>query len=260
MKRAISLMMALLLVCMGAALASGWQNDLSPSKPYADVPEVDLTETLGYVMFSPNAGSDAEHGCQYLRVYLPRTDVKAGEGALSVCDNKGGEVAHIAMSDAEAVVARAMQDDELDWYLWGEGTCFEIRLSTGLEVNKDYFVKIEGNAIVSEDGSVGNGAITDDSAWAFRVTGDYGVSSLEYLRDGKAVLAPQAGDAISFDLVLDGDAAAAVVYGYGDSVNFVETTYEKSGKITGEVTADAPEWGVIFLDEEGNPLDQVEFK
>ena len=65
--------------------AGGWREGLSAAKPYEGVPEVNLSERMGYMMFGPVNGKSIENSCQRICVYLPRTDVKAGEGLLHVC-------------------------------------------------------------------------------------------------------------------------------------------------------------------------------
>ena len=101
--------------------------------------------------------------------------------------------------------------------------------------------------------------------WAFKLEGDFGVSGMEYRRakdDGtyeEQILKPQVGDEIRFDLVLAGDATPAVVYGYNDSVDFIQQTYTESCEVIGSVIGDTIGWGVMFLDAEGNQIDIVEF-
>ncbi len=40
-----------------------WKDGRSPSKPYAGLPEVNLEETLGYIMFYPNSKMAYPHNC-----------------------------------------------------------------------------------------------------------------------------------------------------------------------------------------------------
>lgn len=97
------------------------------------------------------------------------------------------------------------------------------------------------------------------------MAGDYGVSGMSYRRaldNGKydeAVTDPQAGDEIRFDLVLGGDAVKAVIRCDNGPVDFITQTYDASGEIVGEVTADSPAWSVVFLGADGAEINRVNF-
>lgn len=75
-----------------------------------------------------------------------------------------------------------------------------------------------------------------------------------------AVQVPGVGDIIHFDLLLGGDAKIAVVYSGNDSAHFDEIEYTQSGTVTGTVTKDELEWGVVFLNEEGEQVGYVDCK
>ena len=253
MKKVISLLLALSMLCVGSALAAEWQ----PGKPNEGVPEVDLTQKLGYMMFSPNSVLTVDTACQRLYVYLPRTDVEAGEGSLHVYGS-AGEIWSTPMA-SEAVTLRPMSADEMALFHWQDGVCFEIRLAISLPLNEGCHVTLDENCIVTSEGGIGNPAITGAQEWPVQVTGDYGVGGLQYLRDGEAVLAPAAGDTIRFDLTLGGDAVIASIYSTDASVAFDLGAYEASGEVTGQVVGDAPVWGVVFLDANGAQIGSVVF-
>lgn len=253
MKKTISLLLALLVLCAGTALASEWQ----PGRPYPGVPEIDLTQSLGYVMFAPNEAQRAELACQYLYVYLPRTDVVAGDGLLHVYGGSG-ELWNAPMN-TEAVTLRPMRDDEMALYQWQSGVCFEIKLAQTLPLNERCYVNLDANCIIVPEIELGNQDISGPDEWPILVSGDYGVGSMTYQRDGGTVSAPAAGDTIRFDLTLGGDAAMAALYSPDASVNFPVSSYSASCEVTGEVTSDAPTWGVIFLDANNNELARVMF-
>ena len=253
MKKAIALLLALLVLCAGTALAAEWR----PEQPYPGVPEIDLTQSLGYVMFAPNEALAAELACQYLYVYLPRTDVVAGEGLLRVYGD-GGELWNTPMN-GDAVTLRPMRDNEMALYQWQSGLCFEIKLARTLPLNESCYVNLDPNCIVVPDLELGNKAISSPDEWPILVSGDYGVGSMTYQRDGKTVSTPVAGDTIHFDLTLGGNAAMAALYSPDASVSFSINSYAESCKVTGEVTGDAPTWGVLFLDANNNELARVMF-
>ena len=252
---------------------TGWREGMSPAKPYAGVPEVDLTERLGYMMFYPTDKEPADCACQELCLYLPREDVKAGEGKLYLgAEGEDGALWSTPMNDADAVAVRPMTENEKQSLLWGGGTCFVIKLPRSLELGKTYFVNMERGCIWTADGKLDNHEVGGKKTWRFTLAGDYGVGGLEYRRKiGEAsgesseaeyeagILKPVAGDEIRFDLTLGGDAAMAVMYGYNESVNFSTVMYEESAEVIGEVLEDSPAWGVMFLDENGDELKRVEF-
>ena len=60
---------------------------------------------------------------------------------------------------------------------------------------------------------------------------------------------PVTGDKIHFDLVMGGDAKTAVVFSENDSVLFDPLEFTESCAVTGTVTKDELDWGVVFLDE-----------
>ena len=65
---------------------------------------------------------------------------------------------------------------------------------------------------------------------------------------------PVTGDRIHFDLVLGGDAKTAVVFSENDSVDFKQLDYTESCALTGTVTKDELDWGVVFLDDKDEVL------
>ena len=64
------------------------------------------------------------------------------------------------------------------------------------------------------------------------------------------------GDTITFELVMGGAAKTAVIFSENDSVRFDEIEFTESGTITGGVTKADVDWGVVFLDANGNTLQE----
>ena len=265
MKRLMVFVLVVLMLCAGMAQAAEWRDGLSASQPYVGVRPVDLNEHLGYMMFYPSANMKAEYACQRLFIYLPREDVRAGSGMLYLCsveDNQ--QIWSTAMNNTAVVEQRAITEEELNGLLWGSGTCFEVVLPKSLEFGKNYFVNMERNCIVSNDGKVDNPEVGGTDAWSFTLEGAFGVSGMEYRRmqpDGtylEGITNPQAGDQIRFDLVLGGNATMAAVYAF-NGVDFQTTSYTVSCEVLGTVEAEFPMWGVMFLDAQGNEVDRVEF-
>ena len=75
------------------------------------------------------------------------------------------------------------------------------------------------------------------------------------LREGDAL---NEGDIITFDLKMGGDAKYAVVFSENDSVSFDPPEYTESGTIKGAITGDELDWGVVFLDENGDVLEVLD--
>lgn len=319
---ALTVALMLVLLCAvqaeNAAVAegsnTGWREGLSPARPYVGVPEVDLNERLGYMVFSPTHKKNVERSCQKLFVYLPRTDVKAGDGLLHLFSEAGEELWQTPMGDADAVTLRDMTAAELDSMLWGGGIAFEIKLPRSLELGKTYYIDLDGDCIRTQNDALKSNPISGREEWWFALVGDYGVSAAEYLRplvsdtpeptqtpeptptpdpritqdpqataalsqelidlangvtpeptveptvEYQTVLKPQGGDQIRFDLVLGGEAATAVVYGYNGTVDFPLITFNESCEVRGDVLAEVPAWGVMFLDAQGNELNRVEMR
>ena len=263
MKKACALILALLL-CVGLAQAEGWRDDLSPAKPYKGVPEVNLSEEFGYMMFYPNEDLSVQYGCGRLFFYVPREDVQIGSGTFYVYTEEDGEILHFAVDAEGAVVSRSLSSEELDAMMWGGGTCFEFVLPRSLDIGKTYFVNMTRGCLVTE-GGVDSPELGGNDAWRFAVEGAFGVNAMEYRRPlsngdyEEGVQRPVAGDEIRLDVVLGGDAVSAVPYGYDGSVDFELTAITADGEVIGTVTAENPQWGIIFLDAQGNALGQVEF-
>ena len=132
--------------------------------------------------------------------------------------------------------------------------------------------------------------------WMPKLTGDYGIASLFYFAPpapaedeaaeeteaveeapaeeevleedmdaevpveeelGEPKYNPVTGDKIHFDVVLGGDAVTAVVFSENDSVFFEQLEFNESCPVTGTVTKDELDWGVVFLDETGNPIQVI---
>lgn len=265
---AVALILALLIP---TAMASEWKDGRSPAKPYAGLPEVNLEETLGYMMFYPNNKIPYPHNCRALQVYLPRRDVKAGSGTFYLCSEENGEEVRYAFNDEEHVTLRDMTAEELDALLWDDGVCFEIRLDAPLKMQGSYFVNLEENCIVTEDGKVGNVTIGGTDSWAFETSAEYGFENLTYRQplpgeeeteeeveeaeiEYEILPEPIAGVEVAFDLVLGGEAKMAVLYWLDDSMEFETTTFTENATVTGRILKEDPAWGIVFLDENGNEL------
>ena len=259
MKKIVCALLALMLMT-SAALAAEWPEGCSAAKPYANTPEVDLTQSMGYIILYPNTrvNMDAQHFCDLIKMFLPREDIVLGEGNIRVYSN-GNVVETINCADDSHVVLRAMTEDELTWLMWGSGVCIEAYLTDSLTMGQSYYVQMEENCFTAADGTLKNRSVTTNDAWVLNVVGDYGISALRYTpaEGNEHKVKPGEGDQITFDLVIGGDAKYAVVFSDNDSVSFETPEFTESGTITGTVTKDEVNWGIVFLNEEGVTLDAV---
>ena len=268
------------------ASAAQWPEGTSASKPYAGVPEVDLSTTMGYTMLYPRDKMPAEHFCDILEIYLPREDVVLGEGTVRVFD-ENGEFAVIDCSDPEQAKVRPLEEDELAGLKWGGGVCLEFHLPVSLNMGGNYYVNMDAGCFTAANGAVASLAIDRDSIWAPVVTGDYGINRLYYSQgtppapEGETEdlfasdvdenetepeeeenpeykIQPEVGDNIRFDLVMGGDAVSAVLYSENGSVQFEKMEYTESGKVRGTVTGADVNWGILFLNENGDVLSMLQ--
>ena len=258
MKKWMALAIAMVLLLGAVQIAACAEEAWNAAQPYPDVPEIDLTEQLGYMMFYPNEVMAAEGMCDRLFIYLPREDVKAGDGELFVSTKEDGEIWRTPMNDESCVELRALTEDELDSLLWQGGVCFEITLPRSLTLGRTYRVGMESGCIVAD--GVTNVQDGEMDNWSFEVRGDYGLNAIEYRSaQGETVVVPKAGDEVRFDLVLGGEAVMASVYSLDGTVDFQPNFFTESGEVIGAVTGDVPSWGIVFIDTEGNAVNGADF-
>ena len=257
MKKIFAIILALVMCAGMSAMAAEWAEGLGPNKPYSGSPEVDFSETIGYMMFLPINKANIAPGANTLSIFLPREDVETGSGTLKLFSKEANLVEEIAIS-AETMVARPMLDVELNAMMWGCGTAFEIELAKPLERNHHYYVQMTEGCIKDANTDVVSPAITGKKSWVFDTEMDSYVDSITFYRavEGQAepvvVETVQPGDTAKLSVILAEDVAAAAVY-CDSGVILPDVSYvEQSGEIivrfpaTGEV-----KWGVIFVDENG---------
>ena len=192
MKRLIALVLAGLMVLGGVCFAAGWPEGRSAAQPYSGVPEVNLEETMGYILLFPRAKLPVSRFCDELGMYLPREDLALGEGVLHLYEKVEGEdepveVCTVDFANKDSVLIRDMTEKELSDLMWGGGTCVEMFLPKSLEFgaqNHNYFVLMDAGCYTANDGKLKSLQITNDDAWVPVIEGDYGVSGL-YYTDGE---------------------------------------------------------------------------
>ena len=176
---------ALILICVlfvSTAYAAEWTDGRSAAQPYAGVPEVNLDETMGYIMLFPRAKMPAQNYCDVLEIYLPREDLVLGEGSLTLC-NAEGELEKISFADSERVELRPLEEPELEGLMWGGGMCIEVHLIKSLSFDENYYILMDDGCFTAAEGKLQSLAITSNEAWVPVITGDYGVSGLSDAAD-----------------------------------------------------------------------------
>lgn len=262
MKKLIALCLALALLYAVPASAAQWAEGCSPAQPYPDVPPQDLSKTIGYMLFYPSNGMDVVGGCRMLRIILPRTDVKAGHGSVKLTCVEDGTTWTAVFNDTDYVSQRDMDEDELNYVIWGSGTCFEIMLPVSLSQNCNYTVEMDADCIISTDNAVSN-PVRGADKWHFSTESDYGIWDMEYVRANAkggydvAIRNPVEGDEIHLTVALGGEAVQAVLKSLAD-VEFDEVVITQSGEVTGHVTGPNASWRAIFYDANGQVIDAVE--
>ena len=293
MKRLFVLLLALMLLLSGvAAQAATWPEGRSPSQPYSNVPAVDLSATIGYMMLYPcqRIKLTAEYFCDVLEIYLPRQDVAINEGTLRLfkgTPDGASEVVYTAQFGVDKnVQVRPLDESELTGLMWGGGVCVEVRLPKSMELNQNYYVLMDQGCFGGLDGLLPSPVINNPAAWDPIVKGDFGVSSLYYYTPAAEPLHrgaqdvksepsatpvptpepepiepkfnPVAGDELTFELVMGGNAATAVVYSTNGSVSFDTIEYTASCTVTGKILNKDVSWGIVFLDDNGEIIKELD--
>lgn len=264
MKKIIVAMLALVLLCASASAAS-WPEGLGPQKPYTGSPEVDFSQTIGYMMLMPVNGERCRPGTMTLKIYLPREDVRAGEGVLYLHSEEDNLVTEIAIS-AETMIGRAMTEEELEAMLWGCGTMFEITMEHPLEANRNYIVQMTEGCIVSDEYEAVSPAIAGRKVWTFNTDTENYVDGLTFKRmvnGQKITVRPErveVGDTAEFTVAMGKEAVFAVIYCDAGTLS-TETSYMEVGTAASVYfpASGTVEWGVVFFNAENMVVDTVSF-
>ena len=292
MKKLFALILVCVL-CVATASAAEWREGLGPAKPYPGVREMDLTKEMGYGFFYPTSGLAAERFCDILEIFLPREDVVTGDGHAHLYD-ANGEIADIDFSNPDQVEIRKLEEVELEELRWGNGVSVEMHLPVSLKSgDQGYYVLMDQNCFLAGEGkNISNYFLDKPEQWVPVMGGDFGIEGLYYsaapepaeeeevveepAEDAEATpevteapvdegpiepkYNPTVGDEIHFNLVLGGDAKTAVLYSENDSATFPVMEFTASATVKGVITKDDLDWGVVFLDENDEVLDNVKPK
>jgi len=272
------------LLCMTAANAAEWGEGLGPEQPYPGVRKIELDKEMGYCFTYPRPGLEASRICDTLEIYLPREDVELGEGHAHLYDSTG-EIVDIDFANPEQAEVRPLEEAELEALRFGGGVCVEMHLPVSLKFGESYYVLMDLFCFSAAGGKIPNYDLTQDNQWTPVLNGDFGISGVCYCNapaqpeaseedeeaeeeaeptaepeeaaPAEPKYNPVVGDEIHFDLVLGGDAKSAVVFSENGSAYFDVFEFNESATVVGTVTKGDLDWGVVFLDENDEPVDVV---
>ena len=72
------------------------------------------------------------------------------------------------------------------------------------------------------------------------------------------VVKADAGDVVHFDVIMGGDAVVAIPYSENGSVEFETVEFTQTSHVVGSVISDDVEWGVVFLNDQGDVIHAYE--
>jgi hypothetical protein len=235
-----------------------WSNGQSAEQPYAGVPPVDLTEKLGYMMLNPINNSNVDAPLNTLRIYLPRTDVAGGEGALKLYESGiRAPLEEIPLADVSRVTLEPIDEDSLAWLYWESGVCFTVKLSRTLDIDKAYTISIDENAIVVPEYDIGNPMMEGRTGWSFTTQADTGVTRV-HSSGGDT---PKVGDVLTVDVKYGGAGISAAIYSDSDAIEFDADLPDEEGTLHARYAqAGEVEWSVVFVGESGEVLSQYRYQ
>ena len=179
MKRLIAILLVALLCCP-AAFAVEWAEGRSAAQPYEGVPEVDLSQTIGYAIRYPRDKMPASCFCDLLEIYLPREDIVRGKGKL-VLHQGNEEIAVVDFEDEKSVTISPLSESMLNALRWGGGTRVSAKLPVSLKLNEEYYITMDEGCFRSVNGDIPSPAISGgEERWVPVFTSDFGVSGLYY--------------------------------------------------------------------------------
>jgi len=242
------------LALLGGALASAesaatWSNGQSPQQPYKGVPPVDLTKKLGYMVLDPLNNENVSTAINSLVIYLPRTDVQAGDGSLRLYE-KGvkAPIQEVSFADSARVTAAPIDAETLAWLFWESGTQFTVAIDKSLDGDKTYTASLDPNCIVAPEYGIGNSALEGAKGWTFTTKVTSGVLKLTH--SGEAT--PRVGDSVAIEVRMGEGVASASIFSGSDAFTSEDDPLIESGVLTGRYAQEGPVgWGVALMDASG---------
>jgi hypothetical protein len=254
---AVSFVLALV-VCCAPVMAEAfpvWSNGQSAQQPFEGVSPVDLTEQLGYMVLDPLNNENVDVALDELKIYLPRTDVQAGEGLLKLYVSRAKEpLQEIAFSDEKRVAIAPIDAETLEWLCWETGSSITISLLAPLEVDKTYSVFLEEDCIVASQYGLSNAQLDGAAGWTFSTMADFGVVGRKRSGDD----APKAGDSAAVEVKLGTGATSASFFCDTGDVSCDDLPLEESGVLTVRYENEGPvSWGIALIDDDSGAVVSV---
>lgn len=193
-------------------------------------------------------------GLKSLHIYVPRTDIEAGIGAVVVYDSNYTPVEKIQISDSSRVRLSSMNGSDLADCGWDAGTKVSVQLQNGLSGSSVYYVALEDDAFITADASGYSAATPSGSEWTV-YTAEYGFSVSE---PGSGVYA---GQTVDGKMVLSGTGAASAMIEDADpslSFNTAEFYGDEAFTLTC-FDSGVHGFSVSFYDADGNFLENFAY-
>ncbi len=247
----VILMTLVLLTGMSASAQSvaKWSNGQSPEQPYKGVPPVDMTKKLGYMVLDPLNNENVDTAINVLKIYLPRSDVKAGDGTLKLYEAGVKEpIEEISFSDSARVTAAPIDEKTLAWLFWESGIQFTVTLNNSFDADKTYSVTLGANSIVVPEYGIGNTQLDGAKGWTFTTNAASGV--IRRTRSGEAT--PKVGDNETVEIKLSEGVATAMIFCENEALVTEDEPLTQSGTLTGHYAKEGSvSWGVALMDTSG---------
>lgn len=154
------------------------------------------------MVFEPWTGESNNYapydaGQNELTVFIPRADVVAGTGSLTVNNADGSAWETVSLSDSQKAAIAPMTDAELADKGWTEGTKAVVYLNSPLAQQSNYYVTLTEDAFMTADDTVHSEALAEPYYWTIQTT-EYGFAV------DKTTAGITAGSTVSGQIMMDG--------------------------------------------------------
>ena len=215
------------------------------------------------MVFAPMTSAENNYASYFagqneLNIYLPRTDITAGTGSLSVNNSADYSVLEtVEFDDTSKVLIQPMTSEELMEKSWTEGTKITVYLSKPLGQASNYYVTLSEDSLMTTDGSAHSEALSEPY-WTIQTT-EYGF----YIDKSETSAGITAGTTASGQIMMDGTPATYAVIQNTDPnmVGFDTTEFYASGSFNATFyAAGKTTFQVAFYDAvDGNLLNTIDY-
>ncbi len=215
------------------------------------------------MVFDPMTSAENNYASYFagqneLNIYLPRTDITAGTGSVSINNSADYSVLEtVEFDDTTKVQIQPMTSEELLAKSWTEGTKITVYLSKPLGQASNYYVTLTEDALMTTDGSAHSEALSDPY-WTIQTT-EYGF----FIDKAETSAGITAGATASGQIMMDGTPAAYAIIQNADPnmVGFDTTEFYASGSFNATFyAAGKTAFQVAFYDAvDGNLLNTIDY-